>query len=52
MPPLSLALEPETLEIDGTSMRAAVTVRLYDFGIAALLLIVGGLLAAWRREGS
>jgi hypothetical protein len=38
VPPLALALEPETLEIDGVSMHAAVAVRLYDFGIAALLL--------------
>jgi hypothetical protein len=37
-PPLALELGPVTLNVDGTSMHAAASVRLYDFGIAALAL--------------
>jgi hypothetical protein len=38
VPPLALELAPVTLPIGGSPMTAAVSVRLYDFGIAALML--------------
>ncbi|WP_424137122.1 hypothetical protein [Roseomonas chloroacetimidivorans] len=38
VPPLGLALGPVPLLLDGTSMMAEASVRLYDFGIAALAL--------------
>ena len=38
VPPLELALEPVVIEVDGRQIAAAATVRLYDFGIAALAL--------------
>ena len=38
VPPLALELEPVMLEVDGLPVQAVATVRLYDFGIAALAL--------------
>ena len=38
VPPLALELGSVTLEIGGTAMTASAGVRLYDFGIAALVL--------------
>jgi hypothetical protein len=38
VPPLQLELDPVTLVVDGASISASATVRLYDFGIAALAL--------------
>jgi len=38
VPPLALELGSVRLEIDGTAVQAAASVRLYDFGIAALAL--------------
>jgi hypothetical protein len=38
VPPLSLALAPVVLEVDEALLAASVSVRLYDFGIAALTL--------------
>ena len=38
VPPLELALDPVTIEIGDAQIGAAVSVRLYDFGIAALTL--------------
>ena len=40
VPPLLLALEPVTIEIDGVEATAHVSVRLYDFGVVALALRV------------
>lgn len=38
VPPLALALDPVPLAVGGSTIAAAVSVRLYDFGIAALTL--------------
>jgi hypothetical protein len=38
VPPLALALDPVPLDVGGVVVHAAATVRLYDFGIAALAL--------------
>jgi len=38
VPPLALELGPVELEVGGTGMTAAASVRLYDFGIAAVAL--------------
>src|SRR5471032_2810558 len=38
VPPLVLDLGPMTMEVDGRPVHAVATVRLYDFGIAALAL--------------
>ncbi len=38
VPPLVLELAPVALQVDGTAVQAAASVRLYDFGIFALAL--------------
>jgi hypothetical protein len=38
VPPLALVLDPVALEVDGLEIHATTSVRLYDFGIAALAL--------------
>ena len=38
VPPVALSLEPLLLELDGERLSAALSVRLYDFGVAALSL--------------
>ena len=40
VPPLALALDPITLELDGVPVRAGVTARLYDFGAISIALRV------------
>jgi hypothetical protein len=38
VPPLTLALDPVTLDLDGESLAASVSARLYDFGALTLAL--------------
>ncbi len=38
VPPLALALDPVTLELDGEPVQAGVTARLYDFGAISIAL--------------
>jgi hypothetical protein len=40
VPPLALALDPVTLELDGQAVQAGVTARLYDFGAISIALRV------------
>jgi hypothetical protein len=40
VPPLALALDPVTLELDGQPVQAGVTARLYDFGAISIALRV------------
>jgi hypothetical protein len=40
VPPLALALDPVTLELDGRAVQAGVTARLYDFGAISIALRV------------
>ena len=47
VPPLVLGLDPVTLTLDGAPATAAVTARLYDFGVVSLALRVGANGLAW-----
>lgn len=47
VPPLALALDPVTLELDGHSVQAGVTARLYDFGAISIALRVPIADIAW-----
>lgn len=47
VPPLDLPLEPMALMLDGVAMSARVSVRLYDFGVAAFALRVTASDTAW-----
>lgn len=47
VPPLGLALDPVTLELDGQNVTAGVTVRLYDFGAISIALRVPVTDTAW-----
>ncbi len=47
VPPLELALDPVLLTVGGAQIGAAVSVRLYDFGIAALALRLPGSDLGW-----
>ena len=47
VPPVSLALGPVTLMLEGTEASAAVTARLYDFGAVTIALRVPIIGAAW-----
>jgi len=47
VPPLYLPLDPITLTLDGHPVRAQVSVRLYDFGVAALAVRVPVTDAPW-----
>jgi hypothetical protein len=40
VPPLVLAAEPVSIELDGGSVSAAVTIRVYDFGVVSLAVRV------------
>ncbi len=40
VPPLALALDPVTLDLDGEAVQAGVTARLYDFGAISIALRV------------
>jgi len=46
-PPLDLVLDPLTLTLDGAQVEAAVTVRLYDFGVVSIALRIPAEGAAW-----
>jgi hypothetical protein len=48
VPPLALALDPVTLELDGQRVTAGVTVRLYDFGAISIALRVAVADTAWH----
>jgi hypothetical protein len=48
VPPLALALDPVTLELDGQVMTAGVTVRLYDFGAISIALRVPVTETVWQ----
>ncbi len=48
VPPLALALDPVTLELDGQKVTAGVTVRLYDFGAISIALRVPVANTAWH----
>jgi hypothetical protein len=45
--PVALALEPRTLELEGGPVEAAVTARLYDFGVLSLALRVPASRLPW-----
>lgn len=47
VPPLQLPMEPIELVVDGVAVRAQVSVRLYDFGVAALAVRVAVADASW-----
>ena len=47
VPPLQLLMEPISLVLDGLTVTAQVSVRLYDFGVAALAVRVAVADAAW-----
>ena len=47
VPPLQLLLDPIVLTLDGLTVTAQVSVRLYDFGVAALAVRVAVTDAAW-----
>lgn len=47
VPPLRMPLEPISLVLDGKTVTAQVSVRLYDFGVAALAVRVGVVDAPW-----
>lgn len=47
VPPLALALDPITLELDGHAVQAGVTARLYDFGAISIALRVPIADIAW-----
>ena len=46
-PPLALALDPVTLDLDDARVEAAVTARLYDFGAVTLALRIAVADLAW-----
>ena len=48
VPPLSIALEPVSLQIDGAAVSATITARLYDFGAVTLALRVRADGLPWR----
>jgi hypothetical protein len=48
VPPLELTLDPVGLMLDGVSVTARVSVRLYDFGVAAFALRVAVEDVAWE----
>ena len=48
VPPLSIALEPVSLQIDGAAVSATITARLYDFGAVTLALRVRADELPWR----
>jgi hypothetical protein len=47
VPPLQMPMAPITLVLDGVTVTAQVSVRLYDFGVAALAVRVAVVDAAW-----
>ena len=47
VPPLALALDPVTVELDGQAVQAGVTARLYDFGAISIALRVPIAGVAW-----
>jgi hypothetical protein len=47
VPPLTIALEPVMLAIDGSELQATVTARLYDFGAMTIALRVAAADLAW-----
>ena len=49
VPPLQLLMEPLPLMLDGVAVTAQASVRLYDFGVAALAVRVAVVDAAWSR---
>jgi hypothetical protein len=49
VPPLALALDPVTLELDGEAVQAGVTARLYDFGAISIALRVPVAGMGWSR---
>jgi hypothetical protein len=49
VPPLALTLKPAELALDGIAVGAAVTVRLYDFGVAAIALRIPVAEQSWAQ---
>jgi len=49
VPPVEVALEPLSLQLDGAAVTAGVSVRLYDFGVATLALRVPGERLPWSQ---
>ncbi len=49
VPPVLLTMAPVDLEIEGRALQAAVTVRVYDFGVATLALGVPALDLEWSQ---
>ena len=47
VPPLQLLLDPIELTLEGVAVKAQVSVRLYDFGVAALAVRVAVTDAGW-----
>ncbi len=47
VPPLALMLDPLMLTLDGIQVPAAVTVRLYDFGVISIALRIPAESASW-----